>query len=178
MIKNEKDFKCVIGAGYLTGKQTVILNEMCDFVDICLNAKIDFAQFRPFHYDFTSIDNEMAEIIDRYKDREMPIISSVQKYGNFNFRDSGGFAKCYGVYFSTVIGADANVYICCHMRGRKEFTLGNLRKDSFRDVWANREKTFSKIDTRKCVPLCRCCQINKDFIWLLKMKLSQHVNFL
>lgn len=170
--------KTVVGAGYLTGEGTATLSEMKKFLDVCCFCRIDFAHFRPFHWNFDSVKKELVYLRGRYKREKLKIFSSDQKYRVFNKKPIRNYKTCHGVNFVTVIAADANVYQCCHLLGNKDFSLGSLRDMSFQDIWANKFTIFDRIDVSKCVPFCRCDNINRQIEELLKMRGNLHINFL
>ena len=73
------------------------------------------------------------------------------------------YSRCYGHYFNTTIAADSNVYLCCHFMGMKEYSYGDLRKSSFREIWDSqrRKEVMKKLRLDKCPPLCRNHSLNK-----------------
>jgi sulfatase maturation enzyme AslB (radical SAM superfamily) len=89
---------------------------------------------------------------------------------NYKFGDmaKGGdynrtYRKCWGHPFRAVIGSDSNVYICCHLKGIPKFSFGNLKEKSWQEIWngAQRQEAISRIDIRKCQPLCTAHEMNK-----------------
>jgi hypothetical protein len=70
------------------------------------------------------------------------------------------------------------MYICCHMRGYAKYCIGDLKKNTFLEIWnsARRKKVVENIDFRDCVPLCRDNTFNQ-ILWNIKQP-REHVNFL
>jgi len=165
---------CTIGVGYLTGKDTI--SGMKDFARIASTLGVDYAQFRPYHNDFTDILEEFKKC-KKYETRNFKIVASVQKYSRFKDKVKRPYNKCYGVNFCTVICADGTVQTCCHTRGKEKYALGNLKKESFKKIWKNRQKTFEKIDFSDCGPLfCRADEFNRLLFEIKQEK--KHINFL
>ena len=55
------------------------------------------------------------------------------------------YQKCYGQQFAAVIAADARVYVCCHMRGFDKYCIGDLKKNTFKEIWnSNKMRNFRK----------------------------------
>lgn len=76
-----------------------------------------------------------------------------------------------------VVGADQNVYYCCQHRGNANFSIGNLSKESFNNIWAGRR--FFTPNVFKC-PSCRYSGYAKTYEDFnnSKYKFLRHVNFL
>jgi len=70
------------------------------------------------------------------------------------------------------------VHNCCHMRGNEKYCLGDLKKNTFEEIWNSkqRKKAVENIDFRDCVPLCRDNTFNQ-ILWNIKQP-REHVNFL
>ncbi|MBL7130479.1 MAG: SPASM domain-containing protein [Candidatus Omnitrophica bacterium] len=88
------------------------------------------------------------------------------------------YQKCYGHQFTAVIAADSRVYICCHMRGNEKYCIGDLRRNSFEEVWNSkkRKEVVAGIDFNDCIPLCRDNTFNQ-ILWNIKEP-REHINFL
>lgn len=159
---------CTIGLGYLTGPAT--LSGMETFLQHATALGVDYAQFRPFHGDLTDIRPAFEALQKRY-----PVATaSLQKYAHFADADKRPYGECHGRHFTTVIGADANVYVCCHMRGNPKYALGNLREHTFAEIWARRHTV--RIDFQDCPLFCRLDECNRLLNELIKPK--THLNFL
>jgi len=76
-----------------------------------------------------------------------------------------------------VVGANADVYYCCQMRGKKEYTLGNLKEESFKTIWKRRQKIIPQIT--KC-PMCRYMNYSKAYKEIIEKGtlFFKHKNFL
>ncbi|MEN7982326.1 MAG: radical SAM protein [Nanoarchaeota archaeon] len=174
-LKKEKNSECTIGIAYLTGKATI--EGMENFAKLGKKLDIDYSQFRPFHGDFTEIENELSEIKKKYQTNTHKIVDSTYKYEHFKDENKRPYGKCFGVNFATVIGADLNVYACCHTRGIEKYSLGNLREKSFKNIWKDRFEipAFQKI-TNICPLFCRADTFNR-ILWEIKNP-QQHQNFL
>jgi len=176
LVKRKKELKgaCTIGVGYLTGKNTI--EGMEDFARIAGGLGVDYAQYRPFHGDFTDISEEFKKC-KKYEIKDTKIIASMQKYERFKDKVKRPYGKCYGVNFCTVICADSTMQTCCHTRGKAKYVLGDLKKESLVEIWRKREKIFSKIDFADCGPFfCRGDEFNRLLFEIRQQK--QHPNFL
>jgi MoaA/NifB/PqqE/SkfB family radical SAM enzyme len=172
--KKESNSECTIGTGYLTGSHTIAGME--GFVKISKELGVDYAQFRPFHHDKTDISKDYHRLNEKYSDDKFKVVASIHKYSRYSEEKARPYTKCYGVNFTTVIAADAEMYICCHMRGIKKYSLGNLRKWEMYKLWEHREEIFKTIDFHDCPPFCRCDEFNRVLFEIKQEK--QHMNFL
>jgi radical SAM protein with 4Fe4S-binding SPASM domain len=80
----------------------------------------------------------------------------------------GVYQECYANFFP-IIEANGIVYYCSQTRGLPEFALGDLNRNTFREIWESprRQEIFRSIDIHKCQPICRCHPINKS-LWAIR----------
>ncbi|MFA5351402.1 MAG: radical SAM protein, partial [Candidatus Omnitrophota bacterium] len=177
LVKTKKDIKSqtVIGVGYLTSSYTK--REMLKATRLCRQLNVDYLQFRPmqihnggrFEYHRDDIIMRIHECVKESKG-SFKVLYSRHKYDMMKDKNYGrNYGKCYGHQFATVIAADAKVYLCCHMRGNKKYCIGDLKKNTFKDIWnsGRRKKVAENIDFRDCVPLCRDNTFNQ-ILWNIK----------
>lgn len=105
---------------------------------------------------------EVADYVGDYlKDREFSfkVYLNLRRFDEVRF--GRRFEKCRATPLLGIIGADANVYLCCQMRGNKGFSIGNLKKDSFEKVWnsSRHRKIIERINLDRCPP-CRYANWN------------------
>lgn len=176
--------KTTVGVGYLTSDFT--RGDMYRMTLLSKKLGVDYLQFRPlqihlngkFAYCRIDIAQEIEKCL-KYSDKKFKVLCSRHKYEMMRDKDYGrNYKKCYGHQFATVIGADAKVYICCHMRGNAKYCIGDLRKNTFLEIWNSgpRRKVAENIDFRDCIPLCRDNTFNQ-ILWNIKQP-REHVNFL
>ena len=107
------------------------------------------------------------------------IVTSEHKY---NLICTGNVEKqygvCYGQQFATVICANGDVVVCCHTRGIKNMTIGNIKENGMWHIWYSdkRKEVIDSIDLDRCPNLCRCDNFN-IILWNIKED-RRHVNFL
>ena len=64
---------------------------------------------------------------------------------------------CYtGFYIGSVL-SNGDIFVCPDVKRRPELIQGNIRKDSFVDVWENKFKVFRKMN-RTCNEKCKKCE--------------------
>ncbi len=173
LYKQQKKLSCSIGVAFLTDEETKF--EMLHFTQLCKYLEVDYVQFRPFHFDKTSIGKELNECLEE----ETPyfkVLSSQNKYQNIG--EPRPYPTCYGHHFAGVINVH-EVYLCCHLRDNAKYKLGDLREQPLRIIWDSKKRKdiYEHIDNSDCVPVCRCDPFNQ-WLWKLKNDVPTHVNFL
>ena len=183
-MKKDIGSQATIGIGYLTADFTK--DGMYDMAVLCKELGVDYLQFRPmqlhnngrFEYYRNDINNEISRCLklssDGYK-----VLYSKHKYDMMNEKNHGrNYQKCFGHQFATVIAADSKMYVCCHMRGYSKYCIGNLKENTFEEIWNSeqRKRVVENIDFRDCVPLCRDNTFNQ-ILWNIKEP-KEHANFL
>ncbi len=173
-----------IGVGYLTSDYTK--DEMYEAAKLCKKLGVDYLQFRPmqihrggkFEYHWTDVDRNIQKCLKESTD-EYKVLFSKHKYDMVKDKQYGRYyKKCYGHQFATVISASGKMYLCCHTRGYDKYCIGDLRKNSFKEIWNSkkRREVYESIDFKDCIPLCRDNTFNQ-ILWNIKQP-REHVNFL
>jgi len=183
-MKKQLNIKTTIGVGYLTCDYTKY--GMFKVTKLCKSLGVDYLQFRPlqihnnggFEYHLTDIAKNINKCLKKNKDG-FKVLYSKHKYDMMRDKEYGrNYKKCYGHQFATVVAADAKMYLCCHMRGHDKYCIGDLRKNTFEEIWHSqqRKRIVENIDFNDCVPLCRDNTFNQ-ILWNIKQP-REHVNFL
>ncbi len=173
-----------IGVGYLTSDYTK--HEMLKAAKLCKKLSVDYLQFRPmqihdnskFKYHRSDISEHIRKSM-KESGNGFKVLCSKHKYDMMPDEKYGRHYKiCYGHQFAAVIAADAKMYLCCHMRGYEKYCIGDLKKNSFKEIWGSkqRKRVVENIDFKDCVPLCRDNTFNQ-ILWNIKQP-REHVNFL
>jgi MoaA/NifB/PqqE/SkfB family radical SAM enzyme len=147
--------------GFLTNAQTV--HDMEAFVKVSKECGAGAAQFRPFQDDTTQIREKYNELKAKYEDGGFKVLYSRQKYEEFANVSERGYSKCRGLFFSTVITANARMYACIHYRQNPKYLIADMRAgESLIDMWNYRKwMVYHDIDVSKCPQLCRNDSFNK-----------------
>jgi len=155
-IKNEINSNISFGIGFLTSKETYC--DMDEFVRLCRDLGADFAQFRPFTEDMLDITEKYIELKNKYETDSFKVRASLQKYREMGTLGKRDYNRCRGMFFSTVITADAKVFACLHHRQEEKFYLGEITdKHSLENIFrsARMREVYESIDCSNCPPLCR-----------------------
>ena len=80
---------------------------------------------------------------------------------------------------STTITATGAVYICCSLTGRQEGFIGNIKTESFSEIWngEKRKKILADLNVKLCPRLCVGDNLN-EFLEDFKNNEPNHRNFL
>jgi radical SAM protein with 4Fe4S-binding SPASM domain len=187
-VKKKINSKCTIGVGYLTYPQTK--KEIYKFALLCQDLKVDYAQFRPLLPNFANhgVDYSLKaqKVIIREIEKSLRLSSdgfqvlySKHKYDCINDDQViRPYNICYGHHFATVISANKKMYICCHFRGVNKYCIGDLNKNTLKEIWHSPERkmVYESIDLRDCIPLCRCNTFNM-VLWNIRQE-KVHPNFI
>lgn len=156
-VKAEMHSPVSFSVGFLTGPSTVC--DMEAFVKLAKEYGAGAAQFRPFTGDSTDISVEYARLKEKYEDESFKVLASLQKYSKFGDAGTRTYDRCHGMFFSTVITANARVYACLHHRQDPDYLIGDLRESgkSLEEIWNSYRKwmVYEQIDVRRCPPFCR-----------------------
>ena len=184
--KRAQKSNITIGVGFLTYDRTI--NEIIDFAKLSSTLGVDYAQYRPLlkkhtekEFNTKSQDLVIKNIkkATKYSNKNFSVVSSIHKYNLIASKQCNRqYDVCYGHNFATVISADQKMYLCCHMRGLKKYCLGDLKKNTLKEIWYSkqRERVYKNIDFKDCPLLCRCDSFNT--ILFNMQKPVQHTNFL
>ena len=155
-VKEELHSPVSFGIGFLTSEDTAA--EMEDFVRLVRDNGADFAQFRPFTGNLYDITDKYLRIKEKYETAEFAVRASLQKYREMKTGGERDYDKCRGMFFSTVITADAKVFSCLHHRQEDRHFLGQINDEvSLTDIFrsARMREVYENMDCSQCPTMCR-----------------------
>lgn len=158
-IRNTMGSRTSYGIGFLTSRETE--PDMESFVVLCKECGADFAQFRPFTgagYNIYDVSMEIERLQRKYNTSSFKVAASFQKYRQMKSGGVRSYDKCRGMFFSTVITADAKVFACLHYRQSENHYLGEISDScSLEDIFlsARIRQVYESIDCSQCPALCR-----------------------
>lgn len=165
-----------LNTGCAIGIQMVLLKENEDEVqklsEIAKEIGVDWFVVKPFSvHPFQ--DSSKVTMGDINKIKDIPGVTvREQTFGRlFQERD---YPVCYGVNFISNIDCFGNVTVCNTLTRNEKYNLGNIYKESFKDIWERRPREF---DIKECKR--EVCRMDKQnlYLWQLKNP-SKHVNFI
>lgn len=176
-IRNDINSRTSFGLGFLTNQETI--NEMEAFVCLAKDCGADFAQFRPMigtEINTLDITNTYLQLAEKYNTDCFRVTASVQKYREMVSGWERPYTYCRGMFFSTVITADAKVFACIHYRQNSDYFIGRIDSvTSLEDIFLSPRirEVYQFIQCDKCPVLCR----NDSFNRVLE-RLSKDINHL
>ena len=172
--KEKTGSSCQIGAQMVVTKEN--WGEIRMATEKAMATGIDYFQIKPvvFHP-----EDKKPQVCQKFWENIMPNIGLIKqlyeddsfkvfiKYDQFEAimapdHEKSAYEKCRATFFP-IIEATGKVYHCSQTRGLPEFELGDLHKESFKDIWNSerRKEVIDSIDVSKCQPVCRCHWLNK-----------------
>jgi MoaA/NifB/PqqE/SkfB family radical SAM enzyme len=183
-MKKEMGLDVTVGAGYLVGEETA--SGIVECAKLCKDIGVDYIQYRPFLrlHKGCEINYETVDAMPLFEEAfklaapGFDVLYSKHKYDSIGHGDYRPYKICYGHHFTTVIGADQCMYVCCHMRGIEKYKLGDLKENTMEEIWRGerRKKVYDSINFKDCPPLCRCNTFN-EILWNISLP-RVHKNFL
>jgi len=161
-LKRAGNYQTSFGVGFLTSNQTI--DNADDFVRVCKESNVDFAQLRPFTGDFSDFNDEYVSLKKKYENNDFKVVSSSHKYSHFGDVDKRPYSKCYGMMFNTVVTADYKVYACLHHRQKNKYFLGDLNDTTMKEIWLSPRiiDVYNNIDFCDCPYFCRNDDVNRS----------------
>ncbi len=143
---------------------------------------VSYIQFRPIYSRGFSLETRILgscrSQVERARDtlvsETFEIYSSFDRFTTAK-RD---YPTCLACRLVGTVAADMYTYVCCQVKGKEEYRVGNLNEQTFRDIWTNPNchQTCRAVDVLKCPP-CRYDGCNRVLNYLVADN-PTHVNFL
>tara|TARA_R100000008_G_scaffold21543_1_gene11345 strand:+ start:24297 stop:25496 length:1200 start_codon:yes stop_codon:yes gene_type:complete len=188
-VNNRKGKKINIGVGFVITPDTY--EEIVDFAKFFKDFDLDYCQFKPEVVNRERESGVQREI-DFWNEKVEPLLDEAKEILGSKFQINGykltdleqdpslygrNYKRCLGSQLQPCVGADSHVYVCTNHRGYKQYSYGNLRERSFKNIWNDikkRQEVMYNIDKvecfKNCTELCKPHESNK-MMWEL------HQNF-
>ncbi|MBU2051226.1 MAG: radical SAM protein [Gammaproteobacteria bacterium] len=185
------------GAQTTIGLQSVICKSNINSIgaQIFLAAKldVDYIQIRPIEtmpgdaipytikeYDFITkqVSNTMDHLKMMGSNLQVIFSNKWELIGPRNTNRFHPFKFCHAYQMIPAIDVRGDMYVCCHQIERRNgwMCYGNVFRDKYEDIMANRKVVIEKLDLKTCYLGCRGHNLNTTLERLNKP--SQHRNFL
>ncbi len=188
-IKKKEGYPVTIGV------QMLLLNQNYKEVPLACSLMkklgVDYLVIKPYSKHPLS-RNDLASELDYT--RLMYLEKTIGKYNTKNFkaifrkdtinmrRKNKPYKKCLALPFWAYISASADVYPCSTFLGLKSFIIGNITKQTFKQILDSKKRKkimdylTKKMDPNKCRELCRLDKINAYLNQIIHP--SGHQNFI
>lgn len=123
---------------------------------------------------------EIGQELKKYENENFSIYFRSQSIENLTIDKP--YNSCEGINFMSYMDAKGNIFPCIVFMGQEEFIYGNIRENSFREIWESdracqiRSKFTNTFIHQYCRKTCRLDEINK-YLHALKNP-HPHVNFI
>lgn len=185
-----------VGVGFLTDSGSVGRSDLPKMACFCAGFEgLDYLQFRPLVENMVADPSLTGQALLSQKDLAAihSAYQDARKYAKAGFRVvlSGGkyqalsqphagrtYSKCLAHFLEAVISADSKVYICCHTQGQEQFCLGDLKQNTFLEIWRSdrAKQVYESTDPMSmCQPACRLHLQNAG---LHQLSQAVHPNFI
>jgi sulfatase maturation enzyme AslB (radical SAM superfamily) len=179
--------RCIIGFGYIITESNY--QGIDKVTQIAKECGVDYIQFKPVVYrpHEKQISIETVEMFyhkvleqEKHETEDFKVITTDYRFEDMMHESRGrGYNKCLSHCFQGAIGADSKVYFCDHHKGEKEYELGDLKKNTLKEIWqgGQRKKVIDYVnntDLSQCMDCCRNHEANK-LLWHIQNK-GLHAN--
>lgn len=181
-LKKEVGSDLTIGVGFLVHPGNI--QEVFSLVSKAKETGVNYVQIRPVcnlgTEDRRMIIAESKKQIEhslKLIDNEFHVFPLLHRFDELMALERP-YNRCYGHGLIGTIGADAKVYLCCQLKGEKQFMLGDLKRESFAEIWhgERRREVIAKLDVNQCPP-CRYSKYN-EILEYIADKEKPHTEFL
>ncbi|MDD5465386.1 MAG: radical SAM protein [Candidatus Omnitrophica bacterium] len=189
-LRRKKGYPCTLGM------QAILLPD--NYSEIELLAKqaksigMDYLVVKPYSQHPLSKTDKFKDIkYNKYFD----LASKLNKINSENFnvvfrvhtmqkwdKAERNYKHCLALPFWAYIDAGGNVWACSMYLTKNKFCLGNIYKNSFKEIWESKKRdnlvrwAAKGLNTAKCRVNCRMDEVNR-YLWDLTHP-SAHVNFI
>lgn len=161
--------------------------QIVKFTELAKDLKVDNVRFSIAWFpqcQNTYAMNEINGLIEQAKTlqtKDFRIFDLTKgRLDKFSLEDKD-YISCGYQHFTTVIGADSNIYPCCTLKYNSEANFGSLKEHSFEEIWTG-EKRRDWLKNNHLKNVCSnniCWMEDKNkFIGYLITKNPKHVNFI
>lgn len=111
------------------------------------------------------------EFLKMFETDKFKVHVTIYKYDDA--RKPKAYGECYGYHFVPSIDWNSKVSVCLYRTLEEPYILGDLKKNTFPEIWANMPASVPAVDS--CWNCCKNHEINKS---LFDMKTVEQKNFL
>lgn len=189
-LRRKNEYACTLGM------QIVLLPDNYDEVVLLARKAeeigMDYLVVKPYSQHPSSITDkyknikygkytDLAEKLKKLNSARFNVIfriNTMKKWDNARH----DYKHCLAMPFWAYIDAGGDVWACSIYLTKKKFCLGNIYKNSFKEIWKSKKRTdlvkwaAGKLDTGKCRINCRMDEANR-YLWDLS-NAPEHVNFI
>lgn len=154
----------VVGVSFLAHPWNVL--ELSQLYSLCNSISVDYVQVKPIlkagrakFMNIYALLSQMPQFIRRGKTE---LYINLPRFGEIAYDEKKDYDECLYSQLVITIGSEGNCYPCCQLVGKNAFAIGNINRETLRDIWygSRRQKVIKSIVPSSC-PVCRGHRINK-----------------
>lgn len=190
VIRRRQGVACTLGAQILLLPEN--RHEVAALAERCRDMGLDYLVVKPYsqhpqslHHEYAGISyrehEELAEQLDQYACDDFQVI--FRRHAMRKCDDgTRPYQRCLALPFWSYLDAGGNIWGCSIYLGDERFLYGNIRDNTFAEIWQGPKRraslawTDDQLDVRSCRVGCRMDEINR-YLWELKHP-RPHVNFI
>jgi len=160
-IKKMTDMGKDVGAGMVIVYENI--HEIVAFANLCrelgcsnvryvVDNNFEHGDKNPMSKHFNKIYYAIDQAINDFHDDDFKVFGLPDRMDSI--QNKKDYKPCYYQQFVTTVTANAEIYACCTTTYQSEFLLGDLKTQSFKDIWYGdkRQEFIANFDARKCPP--------------------------
>ena len=182
--RRETKSDVVLGVTYLLGPHTI--PGIYNAAKLVRERGMDYLRFRPFFEWNGKKENEidgeaMFKELRRCKELENEDFSvsyPEERVESMTTVKTARYKECYVPHLIAAINTNLKLYPCCILRNNEKYCLGDLNKQSFKEIWTSekRKRVHELINLQDCPHPCQYDPHN-EILHVIKRKIN-HSNFL
>lgn len=185
--KKRKNSQTTIGIGFIITQFN--FTEIWGFSEMIKELGVDYGQYKPCIKGFNDKEqispewwkNVIKPVLEKvFDDNKKAVVNLYKLTDLIESSFDKSYDKCYGHVFCPCIGASGDVWLCTHLRGMPQYSLGNLNNSTFHEIWNSkkRDEVIKEIDFNICQFCCKNNEINKILYQIKHPDKKSHYNFL
>ena len=165
-----ENIKLIVGKKAEIGIQFVLCNEnqheAVQMAEFTKNLGVDYLQYKPIV--FYGKDNQLLKDIKfdylniiKYADEKFKIIVKEEEF--LEICEGRDYKSCNAVKLVGSIVENGDISICCHLKHKPDFIVGNINMLDFNILWGSiaHQRIIDSIDVNNCPPSCGRGGINE-----------------
>jgi MoaA/NifB/PqqE/SkfB family radical SAM enzyme len=160
-------YDCAVGVSFLLHAKNWM--HAADMLELGRSLGATYVMFRPTIE--THPDQPAIPVADRgWIDAALPLLDTLSlepdvecdpvRFAEYRDWARRGYTTCHGIKLNATITPDGRVWVCPQRRGMPESCVGDLRVESFQDVWARHPGQWT--DFSSCLVMCRLHLLNEQ----------------
>jgi len=169
---NSKNKHCDVGINCVVHEYNAkYIYSLCEYVKRLGVSHIKFAALicdntEEYHKSFKkSVTNQINDAIDTLNDNSFKVYDKYSSHFDYSAKMYRTYSKCLIMQIGAVIGADAKIYTCHDKAYDKCGCLGNLKKNTLKEIWfSNENKTLFNTFNPKIICNHHCMYDSRNIL--------------